>query len=176
MERLHFLIRDSILKVVDFFYPLFKRFMPLQTFRYAACGGSNTLLSIFIYFITYNFILQKKILHLGFISISPHIAALIIATGFTLPIGFYLSMYVVFQGSYLRRRVQFFRYFLVAMFCLLLNYVLLKTFVEVLGWYPTVSQIINTAIVVTFSYLSQKHFSFKSKKIKISLEQPVHPH
>jgi putative flippase GtrA len=168
MKRLHYLIRDSILKLVDFFYPLFKRFMPLQTFRYAACGGSNTLMSIFIYFVTYNFILQKKILHLGPVSISPHIAALIIASCITLPTGFYLSMYVVFQGSYLRRRVQFFRYFLVAASCLLLNYVLLKTFVEVLGWYPTLSQIINTVFVVAFSYLSQKHFSFKSKKIKIT--------
>ncbi len=168
MKRFHYFVRDTILGVVDFFYPLFKRFMPLQTFRYAACGGSNTLMSIFIYFITYNFILNKKILHLGLISISPHIAALIIASSITLPTGFYLSMYVVFQGSYLRRRVQFFRYFLVAMSCLLLNYVLLKTFVEVLGWYPTVSQIVNTAIVVIFSYISQKHFSFRSKRIKIT--------
>jgi putative flippase GtrA len=32
----------------------------------------------------------------------------------------------------------------------------------VLGWFPTVSQVLNTGIVVLFSYVSQRHFSFKS--------------
>ena len=159
------------MQLIDFFYPLFKRFMPLQMYRYAACGGSNTLLSILLYFISYNFILQKNILHLGFVSFTPHIAALLLATCITFPIGFYLSMYVVFQGSYLRRRIQLFRYFLVAAICFVLNYILLKTFVEVLGWYPTPSQIVTVAIVVLFSYLSQKHFSFRNKKEDLTLRQ-----
>jgi len=171
MKRIHYKIRYGILQLIDFFYPLFKRFMPLQMYRYAACGGSNTLLSILLYFISYNFILQKNILHLGFVSFTPHIAALLLATCITFPIGFYLSMYVVFQGSYLRRRIQLFRYFLVAAICFVLNYILLKTFVEVLGWYPTPSQIVTVAIVVLFSYLSQKHFSFRNKKEDLTLKQ-----
>lgn len=164
MKRIHQTIRQFIFSVLDIFYPLFKRFMPLQTYHYAACGGSNTMLSIFLYFISYNFILKKQIVHLGPIAISAHIMALFLATAITLPIGFYLSMYVVFQGSYLRRRIQFFRYFLVALGCLLLNYVLLKLFVEVFHWYPTLAQMANTAIVVLFSYFSQRHFSFRVRK------------
>ena len=50
MELLHRKIRTGILGLVDFFYPPFSRFMPLQTYRYAACGGSNTALNIFIFF------------------------------------------------------------------------------------------------------------------------------
>ena len=138
--------------------------MPLQMYRYAACGGGNTLLTIFIYFITYNYIISKEILHLGFIAISPHILTLIICVFITFPIGFYLSMYVVFQGSYLKRRVQLLRYFIVAMICLLLNYFLLKMFVETFGWYPTPSLIVTTGIVVLFSYFSQRYFSFKTSK------------
>jgi len=164
MRRIHRKTKEAIFSVLDIFYPLFKRFMPLQTYHYAACGGSNTLLGIILYYISYNFILQKQLVHLGPITISPHIMALFLSTAITLPIGFYLSMFVVFQGSYLRRRIQFFRYFLVALGCLLLNYVLLKLFVEVLHWYPTLAQMANTVVVVLFSYFSQRHFSFRVRK------------
>jgi putative flippase GtrA len=161
MRRIHHKIRALILRFIDLFYPLFKGVMTLQMYRYAACGGGNTALNILIYFLTYNFVLQKQVLDLGFIAFTPHIAAFLIAFCLTFPIGFYLSMYVVFHGSFLKRRIQLFRYFLVAMVCIVLNYVLLKLFVEGLGWYPTPSMVITTGVVVLFSYLSQRHFSFK---------------
>lgn len=167
MKKVHNTIRQAILAVVDFFYRPFSRFMPLQTYRYAACGGGNTALNIFIYFIAYNFILVKQVLHVGPVAISPHIAAFLIAFGVTFPIGFYLSMFVVFQGSYLRRRVQLLRYFLVALICIGLNYVMLKLFVDGFGWYPTPSLMVTTVIVVLFSYLSQRHFSFRTQKVAV---------
>lgn len=163
MRRIHHKVRAFILRFIDLFYPPFRRFMPLQVFRYAACGGGNTALNLFIYFIAHNFILQKQVLDLGLIAFKPHIAAFFIAFCVTFPIGFYLSMYVVFQESFLRRRIQLFRYFMVAMVCIVLNYVLLKIFVEQLGWYPTPSMIMTTVIVVLFSYLSQRHYSFKTE-------------
>jgi putative flippase GtrA len=141
--------------------------MTLQMYRYAACGGGNTLFNIFLYFILYNYVLQKHVLQLGFIAFTPHIAAFLIAFCITFPIGFYLSMYVVFHGSYLRRRIQLVRYFTVAMVCLLLNYVLLKLFVEKFGWYPTPSLVITTGFVVFFSYVAQRHFSFRATKPKL---------
>lgn len=164
VKKVHHTVRKSILNVVDFFYPLFRPFMTLQMYRYAACGGGNTLFNIFVYFILYNFVLRKQILDLGFIAFKPHIAAFIIAFCITFPVGFYLSMYVVFQGSYLRRRIQLLRYFMVAMGCIVLNYVLLKFFVEFMGWYPTPSLTLTAGIVVLFSYLSQRHFSFRINK------------
>ena|SRR5215203_1922532 len=170
MRRIHHKLRSFILKFIDLFYPLFRKFMPLQMYRYAACGGGNTALNILIYFITYNFILQKQVLQLGFIAFTPHIAAFLIAFCFTFPVGFYMSMYVVFQGSHLRRRVQLFRYFMVSMVCIVLNYVFLKLFVEQFGWYPTPSMITTTGIVVLFSYLSQRHYSFKQAE-KVSLQE-----
>lgn len=173
MRRIHHKIRNRILKVVDFFYPIFRNTMTLQMYRYAACGGGNTLFNIFLYFILYNYILQKQVLDLGFIAFTPHIAAFIIAFCITFPIGFYLSMYVVFHGSYLRRRIQLIRYFLVAMVCIILNYVLLKIFVEQFGWYPTPSLVITAGIVILFSYLSQRHFSFKKEKSRKPQTVPV---
>ncbi|WP_240040609.1 GtrA family protein [Pseudocnuella soli] len=168
---MHHFLRSLILDVVDFFYPIFRRIMPLQTYRYAACGGGNTTLNIFLYFVIYNFVLNKSVLHIGPIAISPHIAAFLLAFPVTFVLGFYMSMYVVFAGSYLRRRVQFIRYFIVALGCIVLNYVLLKLFVEGFGWYPTPSMILTTVFVVLFSYLSQRHFSFKTKKITLAKDE-----
>lgn len=161
MLKLHESIRGFILHIVDMFYPPFKKFIPLQTFRYAVCGGGNMVLNILIYFITYNFILKKQIVYLPFTAISAHIAAYIISFFITFPIGFYLSMYVVFPESELRRRIKLFRYFVVVIICIFLNYILLKLFVEEFGWYPTPSLTLITVIVVAFSYFSQRHFSFK---------------
>ncbi len=167
LNRFHQFLKRSILNIIDAFYPFFKKLMPLQTFRYAACGGGNTALNILIYFISYNFILKKEILYLSIVAISPHIAAFIIAFFITFPIGYYLNMFVVFEGSYLKKRIQLFRYFLVILVCILLNYIFLKLFVENLGWYPTPSMIATTALVTIFSYFSQRNFSFKKSNSEI---------
>jgi len=72
-----------------------------------------------------------------------------------------LNRYIVFRVSTLAGSIQLFRYSLTVMVSLILNYVLLKFFVEVLGWYPTFSKIMTTFIVIGFSYLSQSYFTFK---------------
>lgn len=138
--------------------------MPMQTFRYAACGGSNTLLDITLYFISYNYILHKQILDLGFIAFKPHIAALWMAFCISFPTGFLLSKYIVFSASQLRGRVQLFRYLLIVAVNLLLNYAFLKVLVEYMNFYPTIARLFTTCILVTFSFLSQKHFTFKERK------------
>ncbi|HEY9361816.1 MAG TPA: GtrA family protein [Chitinophagaceae bacterium] len=154
-------IRNIIIRFLDFFYPLFRPFMDKRTYRYAACGGSNTLLDIFLYFISYNFILQKEVLYTPIGAISPHIAAFLMAFCISFPTGFFLAKYVVFSESTLRGRVQLVRYFGLAMICLLLNYIFLKLFVEQAGIYPTPAKILTSVIVVFFSYMSQKYFTFK---------------
>lgn len=158
---IHQKFKQFILNIIDWFYPPFKKLMPYQTFRYAACGGGNTLLNIVLYFVSYNYILKKQHLSFGFVTVSSHIAAFLMAFIVTFPIGLYLNMFVVFKGSNLRKRIQLFRYFLVVMACIGLNYVLLKIFVDQLNWYPTPSMIVATGLIIIFSYLSQLRFSFK---------------
>ena len=161
MLKLHLKLKRFIITFIDWFYPPFKNLMPYQTFRYAACGGGNTLLNILLYFLSYNYLLKKQHLGLGFITISSHIAAFLLAFLVTFPIGLYLNMFVVFKGSNLRKRIQLFRYFLVVIACIGLNYVLLKIFVDKFSWYPTPSMIMATFLIIVFSYLSQQRFSFK---------------
>ena len=173
MRKLHNNVRKTIFSVLDIFYPMFRRFMPLQTYHYAACGGSNTLFNIVLYHIFYNFVLHKQVLYVGVLAFKPHVAAFIMAFFITFPIGFYLSMYVVFQGSYLRRRIQLVRYLMVALACVGLNYILLKFFIETLGWHqhPTLALMATAVIVVGFSYVSQRFFSFRAAK-PVTLKQP----
>ena len=165
MRKLHEYIRTRILGIVDIFYPMFRKVMPIQTFRYAACGGFNTALDISLFFVSYNFILKKQVIHYHFITISPHIAAFIIGFCITFPIGFYLSRYVVFQETSVGKREQLRKYFMVVLGCLFLNYGFLKLFVEVFGWYPTPSKLLTTVFVVMFSYLTQKNYTFRPTSI-----------
>jgi len=160
MKLFYALIR-FIETFILWFYPPFKRFMPEQTFKYAATGGANTSLDIILFFLFYNFVLNKELVDLGFIAISPHIAAFIMSFIVTFPIGFILAKYISFPGSFLRKRIQFFRYGLSVSGSILLNYVFLKLFVEVCGWYPTPSKIVTTLIAILFSYSAQKYFTFK---------------
>ncbi len=154
-----------LLRLIDSFYPLFKRIMPLQTYRYAACGGGNAVLNFIIFAVTENFIAKKQVMHiLPEIAISSHIFSFLVAFGITFPIGFYLNTYVVFGGSYLLKRVQLIRYFMIVSICILLNYVFMKVFVDVLGWYPTPSYMLTFVFVTLFSYFSQRNFSFKKEK------------
>ena len=141
----------------------FYKFMPLQTFKYAACGGSNTALDITLFAFTYNFILQKKVIDLKLLSMSPHIAAFFIVFPITFSTGFLLSKYITFNESPLKGRIQLFRYGVTVCVCIVLNYIFLKIFVDGLGLYPTPSKILTSGIVVIYSYFSQKHYTFKAK-------------
>lgn len=155
-------MRQRLINFIDFFYPPFRKFMSLQTFRYAVCGGSNMIFDIVLYFISYNFILRKQILNLGFIAFEPYTAALWMAFLISFPTGFLLSKYIVFNESQLRGRIQLFRYLLIVVVNLALNYSIIKVLVEAMHFYPTIARFFATCFVVTFSFLSQKHFTFKT--------------
>jgi putative flippase GtrA len=164
--KLFYSIIQFIERIVLWFYPPFKKFMPLQTFKYAATGGMNTALDIFLYFISYNFILKKQVVELGFYAISPHIAAFLMSFSITFPTGFLLAKFISFPGSFLRKRIQLLRYGMTVTGSIILNYIFLKLFVEHFGWYPTPSKIVTTLIVIVFSYTAQKYFTFKTDNNK----------
>jgi putative flippase GtrA len=162
-------VRDLLLPLIDFFYPPFRKLMPLQTFRYAASGGVNTLLGLTLYYISYKFILKEQDLHFGFYAFKSHVAALFIAFCFSFPFGFFLMKYVVFSDSNMKGKVQLLRYFMVYLFNLMLNYLLLKILVENFKLYAPLAQIFTTIIIILFSYLAQRHFTFKVKNAEEDL-------
>lgn len=157
------IVRIPLIRLINWAYQPFKKYIPIETFRYAVCGGANTTFDIFLFFINYNYILHKKFINLKLFVVSPHIAAFWMAFCITFPTGFFLSKYITFSHSELKGRIQLFRYGLTVLMCILLNYIFLKLFVEYFGWYPTLAKIVTTCIVVVYSYFSQKYFTFKTK-------------
>lgn len=151
----------AIARFLDIFYPLVSRLMNKQTYYYAACGGGNTLFGFVIFYFALHNWLDKENLDLGFYAFKPHVAAFIISFIVTFPIGFALSKYVVWNDSYLRGRQQLSRHFMLVLLFVFINIGLLKLFVEVFEWWPLPSQVLTTSIILIFSYLSQKHYSFK---------------
>ena len=154
-------IERTLTSVIDFFYPPFRKFFSLELFRYAACGGFNLALAWALYYVFYHFVFCAQVLNLGFIAFTPHIAALVFQYPITFLTGFWMARHISFSGSTLRGWTQIIRYFLVTVVNFLINYFGLKLFVEVLHIWPTISYILISVICVTFSYLSNKFFSFK---------------
>jgi putative flippase GtrA len=160
------LIKNWIIQTIDFFYPLAKRLMPLQTFRYAACGGANMLLGLSLYYVLFNFIFKAQNVSAFVTVLKAHNAALFIAGCITFCVGFLLNKFIVFTSSNLLGKIQLFRYFISFSSNLVINYFLLRLFIERLKLDEFLAQVISTIIIVTISYLTQKYFSFKEQTVQ----------
>jgi putative flippase GtrA len=152
---------DGLVSAIDFFYPPFRKYTSLQFFRYGMTGSLNLLFDWVLYFVIYNFVLQHRILELGFVTISSHIAALGLKFPVVLFTGFLMQKYVTFSHSTLQSRVQLMRYLVVFLVNLSINYVGLKLFVDGLGFYPTPSTMMVSVVTITISYFSQKYYAFR---------------
>lgn len=161
-------MRKALLRLIDFFYPPFSRWLPIHTFRYIVSGGTTAAAGIVTYYIAYNWILHQKNIYVDFPflpkMITAHSAALIISTFFAFLIGFTLNKYLIFTQSTLKGRIQIFRYAAVLAINFGLNLAMLKYLVEGLHFYPSISQAFITITLSLCSYFLQKHFTFRVKK------------
>lgn len=140
--------------------------MPLQTYRYAACGGANMILDIAVFTYVNTYVLDQEVVYAGPFAFKSYVVAFVVSFILTFPVGFYLSRYVVWQQTETKKRIQVFRYFLIVAACVGLNYVLLNLFILQFHWWPLFSKFVTTIIVVSFSYLTQRNFSFKAADTK----------
>ena len=162
-------LAQIISKIIDFLHRPFRKYIPEQLFRYAACGGGNMVLDWVLYFVLYNFVIGHELVYiplpfvcdLSSLCLTPHVLTLLIVFPITLFTGFWLNKYVTFTQSSLRGYKQLWRYILIVIVNLLVNYFGLKLLVEVCGIYPTPSKMIVTIITVAISFFGQKYFSFK---------------
>ena len=121
-------IRKAINSFIEFFYFPFLRFMPLNTFKYAVCGGTTVLIDFFIYYFFLYFVFDTELLDFGFFEMSREIASHIIAFMVSFPLGFGLNKWVVFKESELKGRVQLFRYGLTVSSCFGISYLFMNIF------------------------------------------------
>lgn len=149
---------------IDFFYPPFRKYMTLQFFRYGFTGAVNVGFSLVLYFLVYNFVLDQKMLPLGFFTFSSHIGTLVITFPISTFFGFLLQKYVTFTESDLKGRIQLYRYFVVAIANFWINTFFLKILVDEFHFWTTPSQVVATFFCVLISYFSQKKYTFKAPK------------
>ncbi len=155
-------LQTLLLNIIDFFYQPFRKLIPEQLFRYGVSGCANMALDWVLYFICYNFVFRHNNLDLNFVTISPHIASLIVVFPITLLTGFWLAKHISFKESTIRGSKQLIRYISVVLANLLINFVCLKLFVDFCGFYPTPSKMLTTFITVAFSFVMQKFYTFKA--------------
>lgn len=153
--------RDKILTVLDHFYEPLNRIMPLHTYRYIVTGLANSGLDILLFYCFYNFLLRGHPLNLGLLTITPHIAAFMMAFSITFTTAYYINRYILFRETGLSKRQQFIRVFIVNITSVALTYTSLKLLVEYLHLLPTLSKIITTAFTSCVSYFTQTYFYFK---------------
>ena len=132
-------------------------------FGYFLCGAANMALDTLWYFLTYHYVVMERNVDLGIVVISPHIAALIIVFPITFFTGFLLNRHVAFRATQQRTTKQLFRYALSVVGSILLNYALMKLFVELCYVWPTIAKMMTTVIVALYSFLAAKYFSFTNK-------------
>lgn len=161
-------MRKALLRLIDFFYPPFSRWLSLHTFRYMVSGSSTAACGIVSYYIAYNWILNQRNFEVDFLFlpklITGHSLALVISTFASFLWGFTLNKYLIFTQSTLKGRVQIFRYGVVFIVNFGLSLASLKYMVEGLHFYPSLSQAFITIVLSLCSYFLQKHFTFKIKK------------
>lgn len=156
-------LSELLIRAIDRFYirPV-ASLVSRQTFRYAVCGGVNFLvLDPFYYFLIYNYVVAHRYFDLGFVVLSPHIAAMILVFPITFFNGFWLNRNVAFRFSPLKTRTQLLRYALSVGGSVLLTYAGLKFFVEVCGVWPTPAKVLTTLVTTVYSFLAAKYFSFR---------------
>ena len=154
---------NLIRKFLDLFYPIVAKIFDKTTYYYAACGTGNLVLSWILFFLFYQFVFEKKLWHISFINFTctPYTLSAFSCFIISFTLGFLMMKYVVFTQSELKGRIQLFRYGISAIITSSANWVLLKTFVEIFYFFPSLANVLSTCIVVVISYLIQRNFTFK---------------
>lgn len=153
---------NSITKLIDGVYKPFSKFIPQQTFRYAAAGGINTIYGIIQYWFIFNFILDQQDVDLGVVVISAPIFAFLINFSITFFTGFWLTKNIAFAKSTVRTRAQIVRYLLVVCINIGINYFGLHLLINKLGLYPSIAYAMIQIITIMLSFTVNKFFTFKA--------------
>lgn len=149
-------------KIVVFFHSPFARIIPLKTFRYGLSGGSNAVLNLFVFYLSYNYLFERQnVLFAGFV-ITPYIAAYIVALAITFPVGFLLNKYFVFQGVEGQVSRQLSLYAGLTITNIFLEYILLHLLIGYFTIPATLAQCFIIILLSGLSYLFQSYVTFRS--------------
>jgi putative flippase GtrA len=147
---------------------LVKKWLPFDVYAYLAMGAINTAFNIILFAVLYYFLPSQ--IHLGVMELSfkSYTLSLLIAFIITVPTGFWLAKHLAFnQSGSSENGRQLGKYFLVVLQGLITDFLLMKAMIVLLHLHPTLAKIVSTFIVLSFNYLLQKYFTFKTMKVSV---------
>ena len=147
---------------------MIKKVLNFKLIRYGLSSGIATGVDVIVYFLSFNYLLQKKDLAvLNDLVFSASTIALIISYTCGLFTNFTITKYFVFTESNLRGRHQLMRYVAVALFILFLNYGFMSVLIKGLAWYPTISRAVSAVVIGFASFLIHRSYSFRVTKEQV---------
>ncbi len=148
-----------------FYLPAISRFISKEQFVYLCCGVANYIvLDSVLYFVIYHYAIAEQYINLGIVTMSPHVASLIIVFPITFLSGFMLNRYVVFGSTKRKIKFQITRYAISVLGSILLNYLIIKLLVEHVEMWATPAKVICSIITSVYSYLMARYFTFVDTK------------
>ena len=134
-----------------------------KVLRYFFSAGTATCVDVGVYFISFNYLFRKVDMDLaGLFVLSAPTASLILSYSAGLLTNFTITRLIVFNESELKTRTQFFRFVLVAILVLGMNWVLMRWLIRGLEWFPTVARAFSALSIGVFSFMIHKSFSFRA--------------
>lgn len=158
------MVSKWLISIVDALYiPQIRRFFPRDIFGYGLCGGLNMMLDTLWYFLLYHYVVCEQFVDLGVVVMSPHIVTLCLVFPITFFTGFWLNRNVAFRVTHFSSSRQLARYALSVVGSILINYLCMKVFVEILYIWPTPSKMLTTVISTCYSFLAARYFTFRKE-------------
>jgi putative flippase GtrA len=144
-------------------------FLQSRVFKYFIAAGVATVVDVGLYYLCFNFAFDKQPVNLiGSFVLKATTASLIISYSCGLVTNFSISKFLVFTDSDMKTSSAFFRFVMVALFVLVLNYFFMNFLIHQLQWYPTISRAVSALSIGVLSFLFHKFFTFKVSSLKKS--------
>lgn len=135
-----------------------------KLFRYFLSAGLATWVDVLTYFLVYNYLYKKTdIVITDGLVVASTTASLLMSYTAGLITNFTLTKWLVFKESELETHKQLFRYVLVALLILALNWMLMRVLIRNLEWYPTLSRATSALLIGFLSFFIHRVFSFRVK-------------
>lgn len=134
-----------------------------KVLRYFISAGIATCVDVGTYYFSFNFLFRKVDLDLaGLFVLSAPTASLFLSYSVGLLTNFTITKLIVFNESELKTRTQFFRFVLVAILVLGMNWLFMRWLIRGLEWFPTVARACSALTIGVFSFLVHRSFSFRT--------------
>jgi putative flippase GtrA len=156
------MLKNFILRFLNFFYPLVKKVIPFRVYAYLAVGTANTALNIALFALLY-LALSATVFSVE--------AATIISFAITVVTGFWLSKNFAFTDASNEKKEtnkQFGKYFLVSLQGQFSDYLITKGLILTLFINPVTAYFISTFIMLVINYFLQKYYTFRTNRVGIN--------